>query len=863
MSEAPSLPLEAESDLDRVSSRWKERIQSSVGLLLGTSLSLVAMGAEPRLPGGFSIGFAGVLLATGSALAFVSTFARPRDAVRELSAGALLFPVAQALAAFVWLWLLLRAAVAGVIPLQEPVLAITVPTGFIWLTSAMATAVNRLGFLPEPERPLWRRHGFWLLVSSTLVYLPMLGNFGLIDPWETHYGEVAREMLSRDDWISLWWAQDGWFWSKPISNFWTQGLSFAALGVEWAPDQMIRGVASGRWPSPEWAVRLPTFLFALVGQQLLYMAVRAYLGRLVAFLGALVLMMLPYWYMLAHQSMADMAYAGPMTAAMALILLALDAPAETKVRAVRVRLGTGASAPAITLSGYHLLFASVLLCVLPQVVYLLSRNVSLDWAEGPLSLKVHLDRVFFGSPGNCGLPGNAACRLDAEGSRAALQPAGAALLWSVAAGALLWLRRDEDRLKRLCYLGAWLFAGLSFMGKGAPGLVLVVFTFGGFLLARGRLSELRESDFTGFALLTASVVMPWFVQEFLRHGNQFFERLFIHDMYQRAFDHVHDTNKGDDTSFRYYVWQLGYGLFPFSGVAAAGTLFCLNRTLWAPEAELMSKGALARLADITYFCVLWLLAAFGMFAITGTKFHHYILPLVPALAVLTGVLLGSLLQRPLARQTPVADGVWALGAAVIVGLCGRDLAVTRPGDVEGAARLLQLFTYNYARSWPKQLDYSRLLWVFTALAVLACLSLGVRRLRRAGVLGLCGLGLVVSAWAVNVYLVQISPHWGQRETISEYYERRAGPEEPLVAYQLNWKGENFYTGNDVPAFVSSGKRFTEWVEGERKKGTKVMFFTTEHSRIGTLKRELPSPKQVQLLTDQALNDKFVLVRVVL
>jgi hypothetical protein len=37
------------------------------------------------------------------------------------------------------------------------------------------------------------------------------------------YGEVAREILSRDDWISLWWAQEDWFWSKPIFIFWIEG----------------------------------------------------------------------------------------------------------------------------------------------------------------------------------------------------------------------------------------------------------------------------------------------------------------------------------------------------------------------------------------------------------------------------------------------------------------------------------------------------------------------------------------------------------------------------------------------------------------------------------------------------------------
>jgi 4-amino-4-deoxy-L-arabinose transferase-like glycosyltransferase len=40
---------------------------------------------------------------------------------------------------------------------------------------------------------------------------------GLIDPWETHYAEVARELWARDDWLSPFWAHEGFFFSKPIS----------------------------------------------------------------------------------------------------------------------------------------------------------------------------------------------------------------------------------------------------------------------------------------------------------------------------------------------------------------------------------------------------------------------------------------------------------------------------------------------------------------------------------------------------------------------------------------------------------------------------------------------------------------------
>jgi 4-amino-4-deoxy-L-arabinose transferase-like glycosyltransferase len=860
MSDAPAMHLEAASLPAVSSSHWKRRGVLLGTLLLGTLLALLSMVARPRLPAGLLLGLIGTCTAAGSSLLLLDTFSQREPVARELQARRLLWPAIHAAAAGLLLFVALRLAVWGVIPAQTRVLAVIVPLGFLWLVGALASGVGRLGFLADAGLALWQRHGFWLIALTTLVYLPRLGSFGLLDPWEPHYGEVAREILSRDDWISLWWAQDGWFWSKPILNFWAQALSFSALGVAWAPDQMIQGIAHGRVPQPEWAARLPVFLMALAGQQLLYMGVRPYVGRLAAFLGALVLATTPYWYLLAHQSMADMAYVGPLCAAMGCLLLALRADATQRVSTVELRFGGSTTAPRLRLSGYHLLFGGILLVLIPQLVYLVSRNLTLDWGELPLRLRVHLDQVVTGSTGNCGLPGNSACYPDAA-ANAAPQPSTLALLWAAVGALLLWLRRGERRLKRLCYLGAWLCIGLSFMGKGAPGLALGLFTLAGFLVARGRWSEFRHLDMIGFGLLTACIVLPWFVQEYLRHGMEFFERLFIHDMYERAFSHVHDTNKGDDVSFRYYVWQLGYGLFPWSGLCAAGSLFCIGKALWAREGEPGARD----FVDVVYFCVVWQLAAFGMFAITGTKFHHYILPLVAPTALLTGLLLASLLERPRAGALPrgVAEGSWALGAAVIVLLVGRDLAVTRPGDVAGGVRFLHLVTYNYGRSWPASLNYAPVFWAFTGAALCLCLLLAVRSARRLASLGMCALSLLVSAWVVNVYLVEIAPHWGQRETISEYYKQRAGPEEPLVAYQLNWKGENFYTGNDVPAFVSSGKRFTDWVASQKKNGVKVMFFTTEHSRVGTLQRELGSPQKFELLTDERLNDKFVLARAVL
>ena len=60
----------------------------------------------------------------------------------------------------------------------------------------------------------------------------------------------------------------------------------------------------------------------------------------------------------------------------------------------------------------------------------------------------------------------------------------------------------------------------------------------------------------------------------------------------------------------------------------------------------------------------------------------------------------------------------------------------------------------------------------------------------------------------------------------------------LVAFQMNWKGENFYTGNHLAIFVSTGNTFATWLAAQRERGANVMYFVTEHGRVGSLKREV-------------------------
>ncbi len=207
-------------------------------------------------------------------------------------------------------------------------------------------------------------------------------------------------------------------------------------------------------------------------------------------------------------------------------------------------------------------------------------------------------------------------------------------------------------------------------------------------------------------------------------------------------------------------------------------------------------------------------------------------------------------------------GFLGVACAIPIVLVGRDLFSTVPGDIDGPARLIHLFTYNYRRTWPADsLSFAGILSAFTLVCALLALGLAWPRVRRHALALFAVVAVAWTAWGIDVYLIAAAPHWGQRETILAYYAARKGPQEPFVAYQMNWKGENFYTGNRVPAFVSSGPKFKTWVTDQKKKGVTVMFFTTEHSRISSLKSELGSVKDFKLLTDRNLNNKFTLARV--
>ena len=826
--------------------RWGSGLALTLGgLLLGVANLLGTYG--PRA--GVAIGFAAAVVTAVGLLWLLGSF-DDDDGSQAVPLQRLAPGLAVTAAGALGTLLGLRLAVAGA--LGPTAAGALIPLAFLGAVAGVGLTLGALGVFTDGA-PFYRREGFWLLCIATLVLLPTLGAHSLFDPWETHYGEVSREILARRDWISLWWVNEEWFWSKPILGFWMQALGMATLGVRYEPGGMLAATQEGSIPYPEWAVRFPFFLVTIGATYVRYKAIASAFGRRAALFAGVCVTTMPQWFLLSRQTMADMPFVAGMSAALGFFLLGAHAQGDARVRSFAVALG----GRRLSLSAHQLVLGVVCLIVVPQVIYLLTRNLTLN-VDPRFGLRVPpiravTDAFTFGSAGNCGvMPGNKAC-VTAAPVYPKVLPALQALVWAAALGVVLFLEWGERRARRLYFLAAFVCAGVATMGKGPAGLVLPGTAVLGYIVSTKRYRLLLDLELSAGTTAFCAVALPWFVAMWTRHGWPFVDRLIFHDMYKRAFDHVHDTNKSEDVSFRYYVWQLGYATFPWVAWVPAA-LARAQRDDDGGDEHRARRGTIALLA-------VWFIVGFALFSYMQTKFHHYIFPAVPALGLLAGLTAHATLDVGAKAATSARSSttVLAVCGAMLVLLVGRDLALARP-DQPSDARLLHLFTYLYERPWPQHLSFSAWFWAFSAAAAACLLATAFERVRRFAVTAFAVVAIAFAGWTLDVYMPRAAPHWGQRELVLSYLQASKDEPGPLVAYQMNWKGENFYTGNQIANFKETGEAFRAWLAARRREGKTTVYVVLLPRRVDALATELGEPKELVRLTTPELNNKFALYR---
>lgn len=627
---------------------------------------------------------------------------------------------------------------------------------------------------PKGLLPLNTRAALAVALYCLLIYVPFAGSYGLWDPWETHYGEVARTMLQRGDYLTTYW-QDEVFKSKPVLTFWMQALGMAAFGLN------RDGGPSGEMAlssAAEWGMRLPFVLVSAFALFSIFLLVSRVVGKRAGILAAVVCATAPQYALISRQSITDIPFVALMTAALCFFLLGLFVADDEEPAKVRLRLASRS----LTVSTWHLFSAFFLLTVLPQLGLLL---FDIGWQhERAVSLFGALRLRLWGLP--------------------------YALPWLALLGFyLVSLRGKGVRRARQTYvLAAWLLCGLAVLAKGLGGILIPVAVVGAFLILLRDGELVRRLELLRGAAVFFLVAAPWHHAMWIRHGDSFWSEYFGHHHFKRAQMGVH----GERGSFEYFVHQLGVGMFPWSALVPAAILRFLGQL--KPGKDLRAR--------LVLFTITWATVTFALFAIMETKFHHYALPVIPPLAILIGMWLDDVVEDR--RGATLLLVAAALGIALLI---LRDLA-------RDPSHFVLMFIYKYDRLFPYELAFEPWIIGLGVPIILAIAALAVPSARRVGIWALAGGATLFTLWTIDDYLVRLSPHWGQKNLHEIYHRSRKGPEERLIAWQLNWRGENFYSKNQVvvhmqPKDTPHFKSYLQRHAGER------FYLIMEQGRLASLR----------------------------
>jgi len=717
------------------------------------------------------------------------------------------------------------------------------------------------------RRPLGFELALVVLVAAA-VLVPGIWKYSLIDPWETHYGEVTREMLENNDFVHTKWrgsiegnpGDNEGFRSKPVLMFWMMAAGMRAVGV--GED----GGYSGEMTSTTRVmigIRLPFIASAIAGLALMWFMFARLVSRRMAWLALLVVGSTPMFCLISRNAIPDM----PMTActlgALAMFLMAMEdgerpilplahfSRRRFAIDARHVVLGIAVGfiviqalyyfgffigspqlavrlrmpvSPAVWIPLWMLLFAGGLSrdgFLFVRLPFVLLGGVIAAIVNEPMprlrpeqSLVRHIfDDILFVWDRHA---------IDRYIVRGLAYPFAWALgnRWpDTAIFAERVLRvQPLTTMRQLYLLACYFLLGVSILAKGPPGFtvvggvgVLYLITFhrwrllwdGGFELKRG-------------LLLIAAAALPWHVAMFLKEGQGFInEYLFTHILNRASANP--DKSLG---TFEYYTSQIGHGMWLWAALLPA-----------AFGAALFRSRQDTREGRVRFVVALWAIVAMALFSLVQTKFHHYILPAIPPLALLVAFLLDDLAGKR-DRLHPLFA---AIGAGIVLLIC-RDL-------MHEPERWIEMFVYRYDRPWPAaepwQVDPSD---GFLALGLIGALAIAfaATRFTRLAVVLIGGAGLAICIWSLQVYMPLAGKHWGMREAVRTYYEQRTVYGDKLVYFgerQLaeEWRGvkDKWTFDTVIPDTLQVGQPMTITIQIRKPSDDRLADEPTEVILVGS------------------------------
>ena len=233
----------------------------------------------------------------------------------------------------------------------------------------------------------------------------------------------------------------------------------------------------------------------------------------------------------------------------------------------------------------------------------------------------------------CAVLGSALMALNIETIAWARTGVSDMLLTGCMGGALLsfflgYAQPSKPAVQTRWYLAFYVLLALAVLTKGPVGIVLPVLIIAAFLLYVGNALEvLREMRVLWGSLLFLAIALPWYILVIQANGWAYINSFFGYHNLERFTRVVNHHSK--PWYFYFFVVLLGFAPWSIYLPMAIAKLKFWQRSSWRTS---------HRSTQLGLFALFWLMGIFCFFTIAVTKLPSYVLPLMPAAAILVALL---------------------------------------------------------------------------------------------------------------------------------------------------------------------------------------------------------------------------------
>jgi len=335
---------------------------------------------------------------------------------------------------------------------------------------------------------------------------------------------------------------------------------------------------------------------------------------------------------------------------------------------------------------------------------------------------------------------------------------------------LLAMAAGDIKARRGWMYAAWGFAALATLSKGLEAVVLPGAVFLLYVLITRDWARFKQLHFVGGLLIYLLIAAPWFLLVSLRNP-EFPQFFFIHEHFERFLTTVHHRVE----PWWFFIPILLFGLWCFLPQFVRALMGLIRRR--EPPVE-------AGRFDHSLFLWLWCGFIFLFFSLSDSKLGSYILPIIPALALLLG--------RELARLKR--------GDAMLSALFGIALAIAALWQ----APALQ----QHGGKIPVEMYQTFLPWLMAGSGVLLLAGIAAFLFayfsRVTASLALLAAGMFLATQTVSAGAQVLSPVYSQR-SLAAQVAPYAKPDMPF--YSLNDYPQSlpFYLGRTLTVVAYMGE----------------------------------------------------------